>query len=60
MAILGFHNQVSPFSIFNRMFKSYWRYLASQRIVKHWHARCQNWDMVLSQLDIMFADRKVG
>ncbi len=25
-------------------------YLASQRIVKHWHARCQNWDMVLSQL----------
>ena len=35
-------------------------YLASQRIVKHWHARCQNWDMVLSQLEIMFADRKVG
>ena len=32
-------------------------YLASQRIVKHWHARCQNWDMVLSQLEIMFADR---
>ena len=31
--------------------------LASQRIVKHWHARCQNWDMVLSQLEIMFADR---
>ena len=22
--------------------------------------RCQNWDMVLSQLEIMFADRKVG
>ena len=35
-------------------------YLASQRIVKHWHARCQNWDMVLSQLKIMFDDRKVG
>ena len=35
-------------------------YLASQRIVKHWHARCQNWDMVLSQLEIMFADRKAG
>ena len=32
-------------------------YLASQRILKHWHARCQNWDMVLSQLEIMFADR---
>lgn len=32
-------------------------YLASQRIVKHWHAQCQNWDMVLSQLEIMFADR---
>lgn len=35
-------------------------YLASQRIVKHWHARCQNWDMVLSQLEIMFADRAAG
>ena len=35
-------------------------YLASQRIIKHWHTRCQNWDMVLNQLDIMFADRKVG
>ena len=35
-------------------------YLASQRIVKHWHARCQNWDMVLCQLQIMFADRVVG
>ena len=35
-------------------------YLASQRIVRHWHARCQNWDMVLSQLQIMFADRAVG
>ena len=34
--------------------------LASQRIVKHWHARCQNWDMVLNQLEIMFADRKAG
>ena len=33
------------------------QYLASQRIVKHWHARCQNWDMVLSQLEIMFAGR---
>ena len=35
-------------------------YLASQSIVKHWHARCQNWDLVLSQLEIMFADRAVG
>ena len=35
-------------------------YLASQRIVKHWHARCQNWDLVLSQLEIMFADRAIG
>ena len=35
-------------------------YLASQRIVKHWHARCQNWDLVLSQLEIMFADRAGG
>ena len=35
-------------------------YLASQRIVTRWHARCQNWDMVLSQLEIMFADRAAG
>ena len=35
-------------------------YLASQRIVKRWHARCQNWDLVLSQLEIMFADRAGG
>ena len=35
-------------------------YLAVQRIVKYWHARCQNWDMVLSQLEIMFAYRKAG
>ena len=27
LAILGFHNQVLPFSIFNRMFESYWRYI---------------------------------
>ena len=32
-------------------------YLASQRIVKHWHARYQNWDLVLSQLEILFAGR---
>ena len=35
-------------------------YLASQRIIKHWHARCQNWDLVLSQLQLLFADRAVG
>ena len=35
-------------------------YLASQRIVKHWKSSCQNWDLVLSQLQIMFADRAVG
>ncbi len=35
-------------------------YLASQRIVRHWHARCQNWDLVRSQLEILFADRKAG
>ncbi len=32
-------------------------YLASQRITKHWRTRCQNWDLVLSQLQLMFADR---
>ena len=35
-------------------------YLASQRIVTHWHAQCQSWDLVLSPLEIMFADRKAG
>jgi transposase-like protein len=35
-------------------------YLASKRIVEHWTARCQNWDRVLSHLDVMFADRKIG
>ena len=32
-------------------------YLASQRIMKHWHARCQNWDLVLIQLELMFPQR---
>ena len=32
-------------------------YLASQRIMKHWHSRCQNWDLVLSQLNLMFPQR---
>ena len=32
-------------------------YLASQRISRRWHARYQNWDLVLSQLEIMFAGR---
>ena len=35
-------------------------YLAAQRITKHWHSRCQNWDLVLSQLELMFADRAAG
>ena len=35
-------------------------YLASQRIVKHWKSTCQNWDLVLNQLQIMFADRAAG
>ena len=32
-------------------------YLASQRIMKHWHSRCQNWDLVLCQLELMFPQR---
>lgn len=32
-------------------------YLASQRIVRHWHTRCQNWDMFLSQLEVMLPER---
>ena len=35
-------------------------YFASQRIIKCWYARCQNWDMLLNQLQIMFSDRAVG
>ncbi|MEG1972968.1 MAG: IS256 family transposase, partial [Oscillospiraceae bacterium] len=32
-------------------------YLASQKIVEHWTVSCRNWDMVLNQLNIMFAER---
>ena len=32
-------------------------YLASQRIMKHWRTRCQNWDLILSQLQLMFPGR---
>ena len=35
-------------------------YLASQRITRRWRTRCQNWDLVLSQLEIMFAGRAAG
>jgi len=33
-------------------------YLASRKIVEHWTARCRNWDVVLSQLDLMFAGQE--
>ena len=33
-------------------------YLASRKIVGHWTARCRNWDVVLSQLRLMFQDRQ--
>lgn len=32
-------------------------YLASQKIVERWTVSCRNWDMVLNQLNILFADR---
>ena len=35
-------------------------YLASRRITKRWRTRCQNWDLVLSQLEIMFSNRAAG
>ena len=35
-------------------------YLASKKIVEHWTARCRNWDMVLSQLQLMFQDRQTA
>lgn len=35
-------------------------YLASKKIVEHWTVSCRNWDMVLNQLNILFADRIPG
>ena len=35
-------------------------YLASRKIVEHWTARCRNWDVVLSQLQLMFQDRQTA
>lgn len=35
-------------------------YLASKKIVEHWTVSCRNWDMVLNQLNILFADRIYG
>ena len=35
-------------------------YLASQRITKRWRTRCKNWDLALSQLEILFSGRAVG
>lgn len=32
-------------------------YLASQKIVERWTQRCRNWDVVFSQLSIIFEDR---
>ena len=32
-------------------------YLASQKIVERWTQRCRNWGLVLSQLEVLFADR---
>lgn len=32
-------------------------YLASQNIVKKWTQRYRNWDLVLSQLSILYGDR---
>lgn len=47
----GFASDVSHRGIF---------YLASRHNVKHWHARCQNWELELSQLEILFAGRADG
>lgn len=33
-------------------------YLASSKIVRHWTARCRNWDIILSQLQLMFQDQR--
>lgn len=31
-------------------------YLASKRIQEHWTSRCRNWDLVVSQLSLMFPE----
>ncbi|MCI8399250.1 MAG: transposase [Oscillibacter sp.] len=35
-------------------------YLVSQRIARQWHASCQNWNLVLSQLEFLFVGRTVS
>ena len=35
-------------------------YLAAQRITKRWRTRCQNWDLVLSLLQLISGDRAAG
>ena len=35
-------------------------YLASKKIVERWTQRCRNWDVVLSELNIMFSDKIAG
>ena len=35
-------------------------YLASEKIVERWTQRYRNWDIVLDQLQLLFADRKIG
>lgn len=35
-------------------------YLASKKIVERWTQRCRNWDVVLSELSIMFSDKIAG
>lgn len=35
-------------------------YLAAMKIIKRWTVRCRNWDVVLNQLNILFADRKAS
>lgn len=35
-------------------------YLASQKIIDHWTARCRNWDVVSNYLSIMFDEQAAG
>lgn len=35
-------------------------YLASKKIAERWTQRCRNWDIILNQLNILFADRIAG
>ncbi|MEW8974094.1 MAG: IS256 family transposase [Tissierellaceae bacterium] len=60
--IEGFHRQLRKVTKTKTMFPSDQAlekilYLASQNATKKWTQRCRNWDLIINQLTIFFADR---